>query len=75
MPTHSSRSHGHDGSPLLPLCRTRWIDIVNMCALSPLAVSEVLRGLDGEKPRRLAHRALSQTWVLHSYFGFPLWYK
>jgi hypothetical protein len=39
MATHSSRSHGCDG----------WIDVADVRAPSPLAVSEVLRGLDGKK--------------------------
>jgi hypothetical protein len=49
MAIHSSRSRGRDGLQLLPLCHTGWIDVAGVRALSTLAVSEVLRGLDGEK--------------------------
>jgi hypothetical protein len=46
---HSSRSRGRDGSPLLPLCHTRWVDVADVRAPSPLAVSEALCGLGGKK--------------------------
>jgi hypothetical protein len=72
---HSSRSRGHDGSPLLPLCHAWWIGVANVWALSPLIVSEALCGLFGKKPRRLARRVLSRMWVPNGCLGFPLRYK
>jgi hypothetical protein len=47
----SSRSHGHDGLPSLLPCHVGWIDIVDVRAQSPPAVSEVLRGLGGERAK------------------------
>jgi hypothetical protein len=50
----SSRSRGCDVSPsLLPHC-AGWIDIVDVRARSPLAVSGALYGLDGEKAKALS---------------------
>jgi hypothetical protein len=43
------QNHGHDGSPSLLPRHVGWIDIVDVRAQSPLAVSGALRGLGGKK--------------------------
>jgi hypothetical protein len=49
--THSSRNHGRDGSPSLLPHHARWIDVVDIQARSPLAVSGALHGLGGERAK------------------------
>jgi hypothetical protein len=49
--THSSRSHGRDVPPSLLPHHAGWIDIVDVWAQSPLAVSEVLHGLGGKRAK------------------------
>jgi hypothetical protein len=53
----------------------RWMNVVDVWILPPLAASGALRSLDGERSRHLAHCAQSQAWVLSYRFDFPLWYK
>jgi hypothetical protein len=56
----------------LPYCLVTpgGVEIIDVWARSPFAVSGVLHGLDGERLRRLARRALSRAWVLNGRFSF-----
>jgi hypothetical protein len=47
----SSRNCGHDRSPSLLPHHVGWIDVVDVRAWSPLAVSGALCGLDGKKAK------------------------
>jgi hypothetical protein len=47
--THSFQSRGHDGLPSLLPRHISWIDVVDVWAPSPSAVSGALHGSDGEK--------------------------
>jgi hypothetical protein len=46
---HSFESHGCDGPPSLMHHHVSWIDVVDVWAQSPFAVSGALHGSDGEK--------------------------
>jgi hypothetical protein len=47
--THSFQSREHDGPPSLLLHHVSWIDVVDVWAQSPFALSGALHSLDGEK--------------------------
>jgi hypothetical protein len=47
--THSFQSHVHDGPPSLLPHHVSWIDIIDVRAQSPFAVSGALHSLDSEK--------------------------
>jgi hypothetical protein len=49
--THSSQNRGPDGSPSLLPHHAGWINIIDMRARSPLAVSGALHGLGGKKAK------------------------
>jgi hypothetical protein len=49
MVAPTSQSRGHDGSPILPPHHTGWIDVADMRARSPLAVSGAMHSLDGRE--------------------------
>jgi hypothetical protein len=46
--THTFQSCGHDGPPSFLPCHISWIDIVDVQARSPFAVSGALHSSDGE---------------------------
>jgi hypothetical protein len=63
------------GSPSLLPRHARWIDIVDVQVQSPLAASDTLLVLDGEKTEVPSTRALSRALIPNGRFSFPLWYK
>jgi hypothetical protein len=46
---HPTQNHGHDGPPSLPPHHAGWIDVADVRARYPLAVSGALCGLGGER--------------------------
>jgi hypothetical protein len=72
---HSFRRHGHDGSPSLLPHHAERVDVVDMWARSPLIVSRVLHGLDGQKVKAPTTPCIISGVGSKRPLQFSLWHK